>query len=137
MSLVKHITLNKPSRRAKRRSFANKMLATFVVTGAIIGGVFYLNQYYQASILSIEETSNSITYTFGEFSDNFYDNPSIFYVVLENDTTTIVEPFDIYNPNGSFNNLTPNTHYQLKLIIQDGNDSVTIVETEVRTNSEN
>jgi hypothetical protein len=113
------------------------MLATFVVTGAIIGGVFYLNQYYQASILSINETSNSITYTFGDFSDNFYDDPSIFYVVLENETTTIVEPFDIYSPSGSFTNLMPNTSYQLKLIIQDGSDTVTIVETEVKTNLEN
>lgn len=109
------------------------MLATFVVTGAIIGGVFYLNEYYEATIQNIIEQSTSISYTISDLSDNFYEDPSLFYVVLENDDTYLIEPFDVSNPSGSFTDLTPNTTYQFKLIIQDDDESITIVETSVTT----
>ncbi|MFP4286151.1 MAG: hypothetical protein ACLFRI_00510 [Candidatus Izemoplasmataceae bacterium] len=134
---MKHITLNKPSSRARKRSFANKILATFVVTTAVIGGVFYLNDYYEASIISITENTTSISYEIGDFSDNFYDDPTLFYVVLENDDTYLIEPFDLSNPQGSFTNLSPNTIYQLKLIIKDEDRTVTIVEKKVQTNASN
>lgn len=109
------------------------MLATFVVTSAVIGGVFYLNDYYEASITSVIEDETSITYTVSDLSDSFYEDPSLFFMVLENNDTYLIEPFNVNDPSGMFTNLSPNTPYQLKLIIQDNGESITIVETSVKT----